>query len=394
MVGWAREKLGIADAKQWPGMSPKQCKSPTGAFTLFELLCVILIIGLLAALLLPALAKVRARARQVQCVNQLRQVGIGFQNFAHDHNSQFPMAVPVSAGGSLEFVRSAEQSQGEFYFGFRHFQVLSNELVNPHILVCPADTRQPASAFPALKNENVSYFVATKAVPARPSSILSGDRNVTNDYGPRGTMRYLGPNASLRWTEELHRFKGNLLFADGHVEEKPTAVLVATAGTEQGSAAAELVFPSVPAPPSAPAPLVRERGSVPVNLSGPATVEIAREAPFRAPLERVENGPPWMPLRKEPAPRTTPQTASEPLKGAGVRNSSSMSSPSVPNTTTNTGPTLIPDPGVVSLSPIAANAPSLHPPDRDNWWAYALLSFLVALLLAIVLRFRLGRARF
>ena len=46
---------------------------------------------------------------------------------------------------------------------FRHFQVMSNELSTPKILVCPADTRVAAANFVRLKNQNVSYFVGLEA---------------------------------------------------------------------------------------------------------------------------------------------------------------------------------------------------------------------------------------
>jgi len=210
------------------------------AFSLIELLCVMAVIFILASLLLPALNQARARAKRVGCVNNLRQVGMAFHNFAHDHDGHFPMAVPGSAGGSQEFTLTSYQTPGEFFFSFRHFQILSNDLVSTKMLVCPADTRLPAPDFGLLQNADVSYFVGLKSDYSLPNSILAGDGNLTNDYVKSSTLVRL--NRGWRWTSELHQFKGNLLFADAHVEEKSSEALAALDYTPL----AELALPTLP----------------------------------------------------------------------------------------------------------------------------------------------------
>src|SRR2546430_14669611 len=55
------------------------------AFTLLELLAVIVVIAMLASLLLPALARAKVRARQTSCLNNLRQIGVAYVLYRGDH---------------------------------------------------------------------------------------------------------------------------------------------------------------------------------------------------------------------------------------------------------------------------------------------------------------------
>ena len=208
-----------------------------------ELLIVIAIIGILAALLLPVLGRTKSRAKKIECVANLKQTGLAFQLFAHDHGGRFPAHISTNDGGSLEFVAKGYQVQGVFYFAYEHFRPLAPELVTPKLLACPTDQqRWPATNFIQFDNHNLSYFIGLKADPALPTAILAGDRNLGGNWDSATIMTIPDPDPRQNhWWLGAHLRKGNLLFADGHVEESSDALLAAAETVTE-----DIVRPSLP----------------------------------------------------------------------------------------------------------------------------------------------------
>lgn len=368
-------------------MKTSQSSGQAWAFSLLELLSVVVIIGIMASILLPVLIQGRERAKRIQCVSQLRQAGLAFHSFALEHNNQFPMTVTRSAGGSLEFVQDGYRLEGEFYFGYRHFQALSNELVAARLVVCPADTRLPAASFTGLRNENLSYFVGVNAQFGRSDSILAGDRNLTNDWIAPATVQRLGPNHMLRWTRELHRFKGNLLFADAHVEERNSPGLLPAPGQLPGLA--DFVMPTAGATAS-----VADR--MPASTGSDDSINTPRA------LEPVQivwpplSWPPWAPvLTNWVVPTSTargqpPSPSAPEIQNPEVRPKANLS---------NVTPTVRPPrpqltnglPASVTTPPTAPRAPGLASASPKLCYLTLLLLLLLLVLLGLLVGLALRR---
>ena len=157
-------------------------KSKLTAFTLIELLVVIAIIAILASLLLPALARAKARAQRINCTSNLKQVGLSFRLFSNDHGDKFPFNIFTSDGGSVPGNTAADLTDPtKSGSAITIYTCLSNELVTPKVLACNSDaSRSKAVDFMgAFDNQReLSYFAGVTADESKPQTILSGDRNI------------------------------------------------------------------------------------------------------------------------------------------------------------------------------------------------------------------------
>ena len=199
------------------------------ALTMIEVLMIVAGLLIIGIILLPKLARNRARIPGISCANNLKQIGLAFKIWAGDNNDKYPMQVSTNDGGTMEFVGTPET--------FRHFQVMSNELNTPKMLICPWETdraRVMATAFqpgsspynthPVLfaGNSNLSYFAGVDASQTNATIFLVGDRNIRNGIGTRNSLLSLGTNQAVGWTKEMHGGHGNICFADGGVAELDT----------------------------------------------------------------------------------------------------------------------------------------------------------------------------
>jgi competence protein ComGC len=192
--------------------SKKQISIVTG-FTLIELLMIIAAFVIIAAVLLPALARPHRRSSHIGCVNNQKQIGIAFRVWSGDNNDKYPMLVSTNQGGSMELALAGDV--------IATFQVMSNELSTPKVLVCPNDSsRQYATNFTSdLKSTKLSYFVGVNAVETNVTMLLSGDRNITNGTRLRSGLLELTTNQLTGWTSEIHQKAGNICLADGSVQQ-------------------------------------------------------------------------------------------------------------------------------------------------------------------------------
>jgi prepilin-type processing-associated H-X9-DG protein len=194
-------------------MKPRCSKQRSHALTWVEMLVIIAVLVVLAAMLLPVNNGSRRKAMRIDCVNNLKQIGLSDRLWEGDHGGKYPMAISVTNGGSIELNGEAN--------ALLSFVVMSNQLSTPKILHCPADTTGLAAAnfSSGLSSRNVSYFVGLDANENDPQTLLSGDDNFEIGGVPvkSGSLEF-STNAPIAWSAARHKLMGNILLADGSVQ--------------------------------------------------------------------------------------------------------------------------------------------------------------------------------
>ena len=207
-------------------------KNNNKGFTLIELLVVIAIIGILASMLLPALAKAKAKANRIKCVNNLGSIGKASLGFAQDNTERLPWqltplqqtnhkyaAGSIGAGAASEVVNIA---------------AMRSELQTPKIIASPCDPTRAAAnetlqgvwktASAAQIAAGLSYAFATGGDTQRPATVVALTTNVKTDLNSSWSGADETPVPAEAFAG-LNKSQGQLVNADGSAKQSTNADL-------------------------------------------------------------------------------------------------------------------------------------------------------------------------
>lgn len=203
--------------------------------TLIEVVVVMSIVAILAALLIPAAQHSRATARQITCMDNLKSLGQSFS------------ASLAQSGGALpnvyySFEKDATETKVTLKSGASEADELFSYVPDANVMTCPNDTKPVAVRAKSEDGKNIS----APASYAYNISLPLLYRNISRVYRPLETAVFYDGDAesmagswsfSLNWADETvayrHRGAANCVFMDGHVESYTTMPQWAFSGGEK-----------------------------------------------------------------------------------------------------------------------------------------------------------------
>lgn len=184
-----------------------------------ELLVVIAIVALLAALLSPALRQARESAHRLQCVSNLKQIGVGFVQYLQDNNDALPLAEENDGGPPKEGTSWFDVVGKEIYPNMNPNGVYYTS-PPPQIFKCPNNVKA------GYGRQNLSYgynYVYLGSFVDHVSRRLGDINNpsetimVADSSGSYNDGDLITPEVWLSVVGNLHSGGANVLWVDGHV---------------------------------------------------------------------------------------------------------------------------------------------------------------------------------